>query len=650
MAKLYRTLDPGRREMRLLKLLKCDSFSSPIRGRLVHTTLDDHEPYETMSYVWGVPEFTGTIELESQPFGVTPHLENALRHLRLASTDRTIWVDAVCINQSDDVERGEQVMLMKQIYESCTGNLVWLHPMVPTPSIASESAGEDQDEGVDEEQAQQQMAKTLAIMEEGAELFSRIYTRDIQSLEPMRRRKGGGEDFWRPSRDEPGDDGDDDDDVWLLDHKQTRSLRHLFRLSPLWSRIWVMQELACAPRITLVVGKRTLDWEMLGSFLGDAGYADAFHMEWGHGTVGPMAGTIFGKVKTIQNQRAMTQAGQRSGLMDVLARFKGSQSTDPRDKIYGLLGLTSQSREIKADYRKSAAEVFTEVATLEINGSANLDIITQNPFQGFSSSSTERLPGLPSWVPDFSCDDYDDFSSQYSNLLFAQRDIYRAGSAECKVPCAVLPDFSLRLRGTVVGRVGPLLFDAWTQHSHGAEPGWQLRNLDAYMKLYLRFDVLDSSAAMYGNGKSSELQAFWRTLVGDCVAYPIERLDETQIAEDDRVFRELMRQSLTGDSSQWYSFYDALRSGRMMHKMFTRWMFTKADNGLFLMVREGAREGDVIVVVDGGKVPLLLREEEGAGGGRYTVVNAVYVHGFMDGEARTWVDEGKLSEQDFLVV
>ncbi|KFY84963.1 hypothetical protein V500_08826 [Pseudogymnoascus sp. VKM F-4518 (FW-2643)] len=645
MAKLYRTLDPGRREIRLLKLLKSESFSSPIRGRLVHTTLDDHSPYETMSYVWGTPRFTQTIELESQPFGVTPHLENALRHLRLASRDRTIWVDAVCINQSDDVERGEQVMLMKQIYESCAGNLVWLHPMVPTASLVSEFSGEDQDEGVvDEEKARQQMSKTLAIMEEGAELFSRIYTRDIASLEPMRRKRGEG-DFWRPASEEPGDD------VWFLEHKQVQSLRHLFRASSLWSRIWVMQELACAPRISLVVGKRTLDWDMLDSFLGDAQYADAFHMEWGHGSVGPMVGRMFSKVKTIQNQRAMTQAGQKSGVMDVLARFKGAKSTDPRDKIYGLLGLTSQSREMKVDYRKSAAEVYTEVAMLEINASANLDIITQNPFQGEdSSSSTGRPAGLPSWVPDFSCDEYDDFSSQYSNILFAQRNIYRAGSAECMVPCAVLPNFSLRLRGTVIGRVGPLLFDAWTQHLHGAEPGWQLRNLDAYMKLYLRSDILDSSAATYGNGKSSELQAFWRTLVGDCVAYPIERLDETQIAEDDRAFRELMRQSLTGDSSRWYSFYGALRSGQMMDKMFTRWMFTKADNGLFLMVREGAREGDVIVVVEGGKVPLLLREVKGNVGGRYTVVNAVYVHGFMDGEARTGVDEGKLSEQDFLVV
>ncbi|KFY31367.1 hypothetical protein V493_01168 [Pseudogymnoascus sp. VKM F-4281 (FW-2241)] len=660
MAKLYRPLSIGRREIRLLKLLKSDSFASPIRGQLVHTTLDDHEPYETISYVWGAPRFIQTIELESQPFGVTPHLENALRHLRLASKDRTLWVDAVCINQSDDVERSQQVMLMKQIYESCTENLVWLHPMVPTPSIVSE--GEDQDEMEDEEESRKKMADTLAIMEKGVELFSKIYTRDIQFLEPMRRKRGEG-DFWHGirekqrkeelSNDNPGDDklnddnaGDDKprDDVWVLEYKQIRSLRKFFSYSPLWSRIWVMQELACAPRISLIVGERTLDWDMVNSFLGDAQYSDKFHMEWGHGSVGSMIGSVFSSVKTIQNQRAMTQAGQSSSLMDVLARFKGSKSTDPRDKIYGLLGLTSQSREVGVDYSKSAAEVYTEVTAIEINGCANLDIITQNPFQG--DDTTERLAGLPSWVPDFSCNEFNDYASQYSNILFAQRGIYSAGAAECTVPCEVLPSRVLRLHGTVIGRVGPLLFDEWEQSYRQDEPSWELQNLHTYKKLYLSSGVLESPAT-YINGES-ELQAFWRTLAGDCVAYPIERLNEIQIAEDGKAFGEFMRQPLTSES-QWYSFYSTLKSGKMMNKMCTRWVFTKADNGLFLMVREGAREGDVIVVVDGGKVPLLLREVESTEGGRYTVVNAVYVHGFMDGEARTWVDEGKLSEQDFLL-
>ncbi|KFY15754.1 hypothetical protein V492_01770 [Pseudogymnoascus sp. VKM F-4246] len=677
MAKLYRSLGQGRREFRLLNLLKSDSFDSPIRGKLVHTSLDDHEPYETISYVWGAPRFTQTIELESQPFGVTRHLENALRHLRLTSKDRTLWVDAVCINQSDDVERGEQVMLMKQIYESCTGNLVWLYPMVYAPSIVPE--GEGQDEMMGEEQGWEDQVdwedinQGLRTMERGVELFNKIYTRDIKYLEPMRHKRGES-DFWRLmteelkkeelSNDKPGDDelnddevsndkpnddmpGDDEpnDDVWLLEYKQIHGLRAIFHRPSLWSRIWVMQELSCAPRISLIIGKQTLDWDMLDSFLGDAEYSDSFHMEWGHSSVGSMTGSVFSKVKTIQNQRAMTQAGKPSSLMDVLARFKGSKSTDPRDKIYGLLGLTSQSREVRVDYSKSVAEVYTDVATVEISGSANLDIITQNPFQG--NDTTKRLAGLPSWVPDFSCNAYDDYSSQYSSILFAQRGIYSAGSTECKVPCEVLPGCVLRLHGTVVGRVGLLLLDEW-EHPYSQDgPDWQLQNIHTYKKLYLSPDVLESSAT-YVNGES-ELQAFWRTLVGDCIAYPMVRLDDVQIAEDGKAFWEFMQEPLTSES-RWYEFYSTLKSGKMMDKMFTRWMFTKADNGLFLMVRQGTREGDVIVVVDGGKVPLLLREVEGSGGERYTAVNAAYVHGFMDGEARTWVEEGKLAEQDFLLV
>ncbi|KFY53483.1 hypothetical protein V496_07543 [Pseudogymnoascus sp. VKM F-4515 (FW-2607)] len=641
MANLYPPLNPTQHEIRLLHLHPSPSLSSPLHGHLTHHPLAFPPPYETLSYVWGPPKFTSTITLDSYPLAVTPHLELALRHLRVAKGERVIWVDAVCINQGDAVERGEQVTLMKRIYESGRGNLVWLHPMAPTPpSNASTPTGDgaDQRGEWDENTSLQWMSKTLATMEEGASLFRKIYTRDIASLEPQRRKEG---DFnFHPS--DPGAD------AWLLDNEQVKSLRRLFLFSPLWSRIWVMQELAVAARITLVIGAQTLDWGMVASFLGDdTGYADAFHMMWGHGTVGSMAGRVFRRVKTIQNQRARTQQGMKEGLLDVLARFKGCDATDPRDKIYGLLGLTTQASEMVVDYRKSAAEVYTEVAILEINRTANLDIITQNPFQAPPHYSSERHPGVPSWVPDFSCAHYDDFSSQYSSLLFAQRDIYCAGRAECNLPCAVLPGSILRLHGTVVGHVGALLFDAWEHHEYDAEePDWKLQILHEYLRLYFCSGFLEEEGARYMNGEESQFQAFWRTLVGDCKAYPIERLSSPQIAEDDAAFRKMVRQALTRESS-WYSFCDLLNCGQMMERMSTRWMFTKADNGLFLMVMEGVREGDVVVVVEGAKVPLLLRKGEGE---KYTVVNAAYVHGFMDGEARRGVEEGRLSERDFLVV
>ncbi len=66
-------------------------------------------------------------------------------------------------------------------------------------------------------------------------------------------------------------------------------------------------------------------------------------------------------------------------------------------------------------------------------------------------------------------------------------------------------------------------------------------------------------------------------------------------------------------------------------------MFTMTDNGLYLLTRRYAKEGDVVVVLDGGKVPVILRRVESANqqdpGQFYNFVCVSYVHGFMDGEA-----------------
>lgn len=70
------------------------------------------------------------------------------------------------------------------------------------------------------------MARILAIMEEGVDLLTRIYTRDFQSLEPIWRKRGE-EDFWGEASDKLGGD------VWYLEYKEVRSLRALLKSSSL---------------------------------------------------------------------------------------------------------------------------------------------------------------------------------------------------------------------------------------------------------------------------------------------------------------------------------------------------------------------------------------------------------------------------------
>ena len=87
-------------------------------------------------------------------------------------------------------------------------------------------------------------------------------------------------------------------------------------------------------------------------------------------------------VQRIQHQKnILKSATPAATLLDVLARFREAEASDPRDKIYGLLGLTSEDHGIVPDYSKSVQEVFIDATAAHINMTQTLDIVCQNPFK-----------------------------------------------------------------------------------------------------------------------------------------------------------------------------------------------------------------------------------------------------------------------------
>ena len=68
--------------------------------------------YDALSYSWGRPEFTVSILCNDLQVPITRHLADALRHLRPSDKDMSLFVDAICINQYDLPEKGQQVQLM----------------------------------------------------------------------------------------------------------------------------------------------------------------------------------------------------------------------------------------------------------------------------------------------------------------------------------------------------------------------------------------------------------------------------------------------------------------------------------------------------------------------------------------------------------
>lgn len=93
---------------------------------IFHTSLDAHPQYEALSYAWGNPDFSRTIYANSFLLPVSTHLHEALLRLRRPSEKRTMWIDAICINQGDPSERSQQVGMMRSIFRSASNVVVWL--------------------------------------------------------------------------------------------------------------------------------------------------------------------------------------------------------------------------------------------------------------------------------------------------------------------------------------------------------------------------------------------------------------------------------------------------------------------------------------------------------------------------------------------
>lgn len=126
-------LEPGERD-------------SPLLCRLITTRFDEDPVYEALSYVWGPTDHPGCVILDGQAKSITSNLWSALTHLRKYDQrhrqgdqdikPRRLWIDAICINQDDVLERNHQVQHMGRIYSRAAMVLVWLGPASEDSDLA----------------------------------------------------------------------------------------------------------------------------------------------------------------------------------------------------------------------------------------------------------------------------------------------------------------------------------------------------------------------------------------------------------------------------------------------------------------------------------------------------------------------------------
>ena len=303
---------------------------------------ESSQTYEALSYVWGSPEDPKSILVRegnaTQSLPVRSNLYLALQHLRYAHSSRWLWIDALCINQSDIKERGKQVQRMRSIYTCARRVIVWLGPVADESHTA---------------------LSTLQYLGEQVEI-----TRDFQIL----RSPGSVQRDWFHS--------------WIslpYDSKTWLAIEKLLE-RPWFSRLWILQEIQLASKSSVFkCGSCEVLWYHIRRAL--RCLLLKRHPQFRQSPISGALGQDWSQYNTFMLFTAVSQ----------------SQCSDPRDMVYGSLGLAPRwfAERICPDYTLSVADVHKEASLAYLRHTKRLDLLPY-AFQG------GRQAKAPSWVVDWS--------------------------------------------------------------------------------------------------------------------------------------------------------------------------------------------------------------------------------------------------------
>jgi hypothetical protein len=123
---VYEPLNSANFSIRLLEVYP-DDENGPVQVRLWESRAPGVEQYRCLSYMWGTPS-GGVFEitLNGCVFRVRENLYHFLRTAGQRFPNTALWIDAISINQEDDVEKGRQVSRMADIYLEAAETIIWL--------------------------------------------------------------------------------------------------------------------------------------------------------------------------------------------------------------------------------------------------------------------------------------------------------------------------------------------------------------------------------------------------------------------------------------------------------------------------------------------------------------------------------------------
>jgi Heterokaryon incompatibility protein (HET) len=616
----YDQLEPD--EIRLLEILPGRGIET-LRCRVIRVSLYKPPKFNTLSYNWDITSegdtrkvvATEKIYLNNRPYHVAPNLLAALRFYRENYTE-PLWVDYLCINQSNLSERGKQVLFMRQIYGSSPMVLVWLGDEANNSDLAIDFLER--------------------IYEEPNTAASAAYI--VQTI-----LKGERLNQWK-----------------ALDY---------FWKRPWWMRTWVMQEQAVSEKIEVACGPRKLAWQVLYRFTDavttaiSSGQMDAcMHIVRKEGI--RLNTKILHHLLTLRRLRKETGQGKRLQLLSVLDSTRRALASDDRDKIYGILSFVKDATVLvpQPDYTCATQQVYKSLVLKYIDHYKNLDILGQ-------ASAHKKLAGLPSWTPDWSEEKrISRLNRRHSHTGF----FHAAGDTSA----SIIPshdDGILICEGICIDTLdglGHCLLEKSksAQQSHPENAASIYGDGDATFSAIWR--SLISDVRYFANSsfeRAPEVMGHlfikkcrkWENvfLNKDSLEYQPEKVIHPDISIFEVWYHHNRNLTIAGRSIREWAFerLDAAQADdkdiilnasferTMKKKIYGRRLIT-TEMGYIGLAPIASRRGDKVCVLFGCSTPVILRPLVD---GEYKFVGECYVHGIMEGEAMGKLEKEEIVQQQF---
>ncbi|CAG9945984.1 unnamed protein product [Clonostachys rosea f. rosea IK726] len=567
--------------------------------------------FVALSYAWGDVEKAVDVQVSGHPVRLTRHLYDILQYLSLDESSDFFWIDALCINQDDIDERSAQVLLMREVYSLATSVRVFL-------SLESEP-----------------LNSGMTFLEQVALNPEMHFNPDVSPCITVEGLTTASEEL--------------------------RESFIAFFAAPWWTRIWPVQEYVLAKEVVFQCGKRRLEgstiqaafkslvhhertccWAARRAIDGNArGYLDIPSKI--HGSL-----TIFHATLRLDNLQNMLNPEEYSiyNLLDAMALFRTRDCSDPRDRIFGMLGLKFNDetlrKNIEVDYKIPESQLYESVALKMIESSESLNVLSHVLGGSFIK---QRMHTLPSWVPDWTAE-----MDATSHLMHGERMKF-LGQFQASGPTrpswkAIAPG-KIHTQALIISKIseiapgyprdenslpGRLVLEEWRRlaclpkngigsSSHGNE---ELSQREKEFRNFLCGYLTPHSWSHDGLERAYDTWASWFT--SDKPASPAL---ETR-----------------NDAREFDNFVRFTSSGRR---------YFVAENGFIGFGPEPMEAGDTLVVIPGGRVPYVLRNVSHGTDCQefmiFTFVGDASVQNMMFGEIMTSEAPGEaLNLQDIILL